>query len=120
MTSDLTAERVARNDAIFREANEGIRDAAEEHGMSQHVPFLCECPVPACTEIVHLSLDQYEAIRANPIRFVNAVGHQQAAPEHKRVVAEHDGHVVIDKRGRAADVAAELDPRSSDAEATGS
>jgi hypothetical protein len=120
MASDLTAERVARNDAIFREANEGIRDSAERHGMNEQVPFLCECPQPTCTEIVQLSMDQYEAIRANPIRFVNAVGHQRAAPEHKRVVSEQEGHVVIEKRGRAADIAAELDPRSGDAEATGS
>jgi hypothetical protein len=111
MPSDLTAERVARNDATFREANERIRDSAEEYEMSELVPFLCECPEPSCTEIVQLSLQEYEAIRANPIRFLNARGHEQAAIEHKRVVAQTDGHVIIEKTGRAAEVAAELDPR---------
>ena len=53
-----------RNDAIFREANEGIREAAKEHltDGDEQVPFLCECADPNCRELVLLALAEYQLI----------------------------------------------------------
>jgi hypothetical protein len=43
-TAGFSMERIVRNDALFREANEGIREAAEDHlEGDEQVPFLCEC-----------------------------------------------------------------------------
>ncbi len=108
----LTAERVARNDAVFRAANERISDVAAEQEMQDGVPFLCECAEPTCKDIVTLSLREYEQIRADSRRFLNVPGHQKSAGPHARVVARTDGYYVVQKVGRAAEVVNELDPRA--------
>src|SRR3712207_7781243 len=43
--SARTTSRIAshENDAIFREANERIRETAAEHRITTPVPFVCEC-----------------------------------------------------------------------------
>jgi len=51
-----TAERIEHNNGIFKEANERIRDAALEHDHAlERIPFLCECPVEDCVEIIRLT-----------------------------------------------------------------
>ena len=42
-----SAERVARNEADFRRANERIADFAPDDG-ERFVPFLCECAEMSC------------------------------------------------------------------------
>lgn len=103
-----SAERIARNDAIFREANEAIAKVAADSGVDGRVPFICECAEPTCTEIVRLTLDQYGDVRRDPRTFVNAVGHQVAAQGWAKVVSENEGYVVVRKIGRAGEVATEL------------
>ena len=95
---DPTAARIQRNNSVFREANEQIRTAVEEydHGL-ERIPFLCECPVEDCVEIVPLTERQYRAIRANITRYVTAVGHEGAEAPVGRVVAREDGFVVVEK-----------------------
>jgi hypothetical protein len=110
--TELTAERVARNDATFREANEGIQDAARRYGIAGGVPFICECAEPSCIEIVRLELAEYEAIRATPTYFINAPGHHTAARGWATVVEQRDGYEVVEKVGAAADVVEALDPRA--------
>lgn len=107
----ITQERIAVNDARFREANENIRDTADEQDFPGPVPFICECADPACTQIVRMSIEEYEAIRADPSHFLNAPGHDVAAGSAARVVREADGYVVVEKVGHAGEVASELDAR---------
>src|SRR3954454_446055 len=104
-----SAERVARNDATFRKANEAIEATADELGV-EVVPFICECADESCTKLILLRLEEYEAIRTDTTRFLNAVGHQTAAGPYGRVVERHDRYVVVEKLGPAA---AELDERAS-------
>lgn len=104
-------ERIARNDATFREANERINAAAGAYDMEGPVPFLCECADPTCVEIVRLELDQYEEIRADSRHFLNVPGHQRAAQGAAVVVAERDGYVIVEKIGHAGDVVEGLDAR---------
>lgn len=106
-----TAERVARNDAIFRYANEKIRRAADEHEMRERVPFICECADPECREIVLLDVDAYERVRVHPTQFFNVPGHQSSAQGWARVTEEHADYVVVEKIGEAASVVKDLDPR---------
>jgi hypothetical protein len=109
---DPTAERVARNDAIFREANESISGAAREYGVETRVPFICECADPACTMIVQVELRDYERIRAHARWFLNAPGHYPAAQGYADVVDSRDGYDVVEKLGDAGELAEELDPRT--------
>lgn len=103
-----SAERIARNDATFREANEDIADVAEKVGAVETIPFICECAEPTCKEIVLLSRDEYEEVRSDPRVFVNAVGHHVAAQGWAKVIAERDGYVIVRKIGRAGEVAEDL------------
>lgn len=110
---DRSAERVGRNDAIFREANERISDKAEGEQMTDEIPFLCECAEERCTEIVRLSHAEYESVRENATDFLNAPGHEVAAGRYGEVVERHDRYVVLRKKGAAAEIVEELDPRTA-------
>ena len=114
--ADKTAELVARNDAIFRDANERIEAFAESMEAKQHgpLPFLCECADLTCTEIIRLTGSEYEALRRDPRRFATVPGHE-GDEVWARVVEENDRYATIEKLGHAGEVAAELDPRSSGA-----
>jgi hypothetical protein len=107
----VNAEQVGRNNALYRAANERIEAAADEYDVSGPIPFICECADPACTEIVAMTLRDYERIRAEPTHFLNVPGHEQHEHEHLEVVRREPGYTVVEKRGQAAEVVAELDPR---------
>ena len=108
---DTSAERVAKNDATFRDANERISATALAAEMDAPIPFLCECADERCTEIVRLPLTEYERVRRDSTWFINAPGHDGSGGPHVRVVSQRDGYAIVEKVGRAAEVAAELDPR---------
>ena len=95
---DLTEERIQRNNGVFRDANERIREAAGgyEHELDR-IPFICECPVEDCVEIVRLTEEEYAEVRADPSRYVTAVGHEEAEKPVGRVVARNDGYVIVEK-----------------------
>jgi hypothetical protein len=65
-TFALTGAQLAEDQARCREANDRLKRVAEKVQMEVGVPFLCECPDPACTEIVPLDLSEYESFRASP------------------------------------------------------
>ena len=70
------AEKIARNNAAFREANDGIETAASSYGFwdGRPVPFLCECSDDFCVEQVTMQLSRYETIREDG-GYVLAPGH---------------------------------------------
>jgi hypothetical protein len=110
MPGDQTEERIAKNDAIFREANERIREAAAEHGIEDgKVPFICECADPACRRVVLLDLEEYREIRSNPRWFLNADAHDAPEADAARVVERRQCYLIVEKTGRAGDVAEALD-----------
>lgn len=103
-TDGFSAERIARNDAIFREANEQIGETAEEYGLQKSIPFLCECADQNSREIVRLTLEQYREVRSDPRHFVNVPGHEASAHGWAEVIARTDGYVTVAKIGRAGDI----------------
>ncbi|MDX6509369.1 MAG: hypothetical protein QOG81_1121 [Gaiellaceae bacterium] len=109
--SDRSAERVARNDATFREANEHIAERADAYGVDGLIPFICECAEETCTEIVRLTPDEYAHVRSDGAHFLNAHGHVVAAQGHARVVEEHERYTIEEKVGRAGEITRKLDPR---------
>ena len=105
------AERKALNEAAFRNANETLERGARElvdAGGASLVPFLCECPKPDCTQVVLLTLREYEHIRGRPFG-VTAIGHDD--PSIERVVAENDRFVTTEKFGAAGEMHGRTDPR---------
>jgi hypothetical protein len=111
---DTVAERVGRNEALFRSSNERIEDAAEEVEIREGVPFLCECADESCTAIVRLGLDVYERVRSDSAAFINLPGHEVHSRGWGRVVERHPTYVVVQKIGDAAEVAELLDTRQLD------
>jgi hypothetical protein len=103
-------DKAARNQVVFREVNERIAELTElisETGVSL---FICECSDPACTESLEVSAGEYEAVRANGARFLILSGHQ--IPEVERVVDGNGRFLVVEKIGRAAEIARAGDPRT--------
>lgn len=101
-------ERLALNEALFRDVNERIREISDTFEQADATyDFLCECSDPSCSERVVLTPAEYEHVRAEPTRFVVAKGH--ALPEIESVVEQARDHVIVEKEGAAADVAVRLD-----------
>jgi hypothetical protein len=112
----LMEERIAMNQATFRDANERINTAAGVYAVDIPVPFICECADPTCSEIVRMALREYEEVRSDPRHFLNVPGHQSAAQGAATVVEEREGYVIAEKTGHAGVIAAALDKRSEDSD----
>jgi len=67
---------------------------------------VCECGNIECLERLRLTAAEYDAAHAHPAQFVVVDGH--VASDVEDVVARHDRYIVVRKRGRAGEIAAEL------------
>lgn len=105
-------ERIARNEALFRQVNERLEELGRAFSfVAETADFVCECGDIACAAPIRMTLADYERIRANPTWFAVIPGHDLLDVEE--VVERHDGWSVVAKRaGAAAAVARAADPRS--------
>jgi hypothetical protein len=108
----VNAEQVARNDAVFRAANERIELAAARVQAAEPLPFICECADLTCRELVPLTRAEYEGVRRQPTWFLVAPGHEGGSDGAARIVERGNAYFVVEKLGSAADVAEALDPRT--------
>jgi hypothetical protein len=101
--------RLARNEVMFRTINERIRELAGRfhQAPADALAFVCECADETCVERIHLTMEQYDDVRAIPARFVVVRGHE-ATPLVERVVYRSEGFVIVRKVGIAADTVREL------------
>ena len=99
------AARAYNNRRLQFELDDGMEDVDER------VPFLCECGDEACIETIRLDLDEYEAVRASPHRFVMIPGHQDGIGE---VTVQGNGRFVVVERSAFREQAASHDPRRRD------
>ena len=106
------AERIGRNEALFREVNENIeRISATLEVNDETLKILCECGVPTCLEQLDVPVADYERVRAASTLFLIKPGHEHADLEE--VVEEHDSYHVVRKRDPdAVEIVRDLDPRS--------
>jgi hypothetical protein len=107
---DERERRIAENETRFREVNERLESAQTKVGTGNGgIEVLCECGDRDCTEQVALALADYETVRADPVAFVVKPGHEAPEAEH---LVERKGHYnIVRKRGEAAEIANEHDPR---------
>jgi hypothetical protein len=94
---------------LFREVNEQILLIAEDSAARGTVEVVCECANPSCFATFEIALDEYEAVRRFPTRFVVKPRHDSA--ESERIVLEASNFFVVEKHGPAARAAIRLDPR---------
>ena len=103
------ADRIARNEAIFREINESIARGQWPGDPRERIAFRCECGILSCNMLVEVAAADYERIRSDPRRFLLVRGHEITAVEE--VIEGRESYVVVEKLGEAGKVATETDPR---------
>jgi hypothetical protein len=108
--SEELQRRLASNEAVFRDVNEGIERGQWPGDEHKRVGFRCECARLGCNLLVQLTLADYERVRAHPRHFVMIPGHE--LPEVETVVERADEYVIVEKRDEAGRRADEADPRS--------
>jgi hypothetical protein len=108
-----TGERVGKNEALFREVNERIREVSAgivAFDDAAALAFVCECSEAGCSEPVEVTLAEYESVRSQPRHFLVAPGHVWH-PRTERAVRESETYAVVEKTGDAGEVASDKDPR---------
>ena len=110
--SQTAKDRAARNEALFRQVNERVKDVSDAFSAVDPSPvgFMCECGQSDCTETISLTLAEYERVRSNSTHFFVLPDH--ALPEVEMVVREGNGYVVVEKLPAEGDIAVETDPRA--------
>ncbi len=106
MDDEQRAAKGARNQALWRHVNERIEAVMSD---AEHPEFICECASLDCTETLELTIAEYESVRESPRRFPIVPGHHR--PEFERVVEENDRYMIVEKFGKAGELAEELDAR---------
>ena len=109
--TNLQQERAAKNQAVFRDVNEGIRNITEVQEETWG-EILCECEDLMCITRIPVKLTEYERVRAHGDRFLILDGHETDAVEI--VVDRTDRYIVVEKIEHGAVVAHRLDPRARD------
>lgn len=113
---DADAIRIAANENVLRERNERSKASNAVH-VWVDPPFpdwTCECGDETCSKPVRLSLEEYEAVRAEPTRFIVAPSPEHVTPEVERVVQRSERFWIVEKIGVGAEMSKELDPRSAE------
>jgi hypothetical protein len=92
--------RRAKNEALFREVNERIRELSLMNAAPAE--YLCECGRPECMTAFPVPPDAYRAVRSHERRFL--VRPEHVDPEIEVVVEQTEQYAVVEKIGEAAEI----------------
>jgi hypothetical protein len=106
---DARADRLARNEMLFRDLNEQVEFVAGPRDDGNTFEFFCECADIDCTLRLPIRLAVYEEVRADPTLFIVACHHER--PEIEEVLRRTDAYQIVRKEGEAGRFAAASDPR---------
>lgn len=107
---ERSAKRRAENESTFRKANEKLERKVIDLELSGHpTPYICECDDERCTTLVSLTVEEYEAVRANPRGFFVAPAHESS---EDRVLEELDRYTLIEKVDEEGRLVEAQDPRA--------
>lgn len=114
MESDVEAQqvRLAKNEHVFREINENIRDAAKTPCPGHRFEFLCECSDTSCRAHLQMTLGEYEELRRRSDYFAVLPRHEDA--EVEVVVERTDRFLIVEKVEAGRTAAADLWERAGD------
>lgn len=104
-------ERVAHNENAGRQANDAVGRGLGEHldDQSGLFGFLCECGRGDCRQRLRVTLEAYESVRRDSMRFLVVPGHVD--PEGERVVERTAGFWVVEKFEEVRAIVEAGDPR---------
>lgn len=100
--------RIARNESLFREANEAIERGLWPEQEDQLIRFRCEC-ASECGQPVEVSPREYERVRQNGRWFIVLEGHE--IPGVEDIVERQPGYLIVRKTDTGGAVAEALNPR---------
>ena len=109
------AVRTARNESLFREVNERVKELNEAFdALSRNAEWICECGNTECLEPIQMTHEEYEAVRARggDCFFVKP-DDAHVVPELENIVERHERYWVVQKIAVAAEIAEE-DATSTD------
>jgi hypothetical protein len=109
MERTRSEEQAARNEILFREANETLGEKRHKLAVAGRTPYLCECEDPTCTDLIRLALADYEHVRSHANWFLVAAGHDDGTRRH---AGSHNDYEIVEKSGLAARIAEEENPRT--------
>ena len=93
---DERLERVGRNQALFRQVNDKIRELNEDFGaVGARMSLVCECGDRSCGDQIELTPDEYLELRRDPTIFGVRPGHQ--IPEGEDVVDRRESYWLVRK-----------------------
>jgi hypothetical protein len=106
-------ERAARNQSLFREVNERIKNVNDGfHVFTTLNDWVCECAIDSCVERIEMTTQEYEHVRQNGARFFVAPKDEHVWPEAERVVERLPNYWIVEKIELGARIAEKMDPRS--------
>src|SRR4030081_2055056 len=89
--------RRVRNELLFRAVNEKLRalNVEFEGFANETAVFVCECDQIDCMDQIELGVDAFDAVCAEPLRYVVVPGHEIS--EAERIVDRNHTYVVVEK-----------------------
>lgn len=88
-------DRISRNEELFREVNAHIAKLEERLRVpGDLMSLVCECANTGCTTMIKVDPSTFEAVRASPMRFLVAGGHER---EDEKVIGRGAGYVIVEK-----------------------
>jgi hypothetical protein len=88
-------KRIVENEALFREVNKRIAELEERISVpGDLLPLICECANTGCSTVIEVEPPTFQGVRANPLRFLVAPGHEQP---NETVVARGGTYLIVEK-----------------------
>jgi hypothetical protein len=96
----LRQRRAAENQALFRSANDRIKELNEAfEAFSPYGDWTCECMDIQCVEIVKMTLAEYERVRTHSDRFLVAPADGHVLQNVEQIIERTDRFWLVEKLG---------------------
>jgi hypothetical protein len=114
--NDSADAETAKTESLYREVNERMTEVnAQRASLDRPQEVICECAHPECSKLITMTAVEYRGLRLNGTWFVIAPHEEHFFPEVERIVAQDVHYWVVEKHGKAGEVAEKLDPRNRQA-----
>jgi hypothetical protein len=102
---------MAKNEALFRLANERMADWDERRSSGAKELYLCECTDRSCLKHVELRREDYERVRSDSRHFLVVTGH--VTPDVEKVLEINGDWSIVEKDPDVQEIVEATDPRRS-------
>ena len=87
-----------RNQLLSRAINEAVKELYDMfEGITRSEDWMCECGNADCVERVHISSNEYEAVRANGAQFLVAPTDEHVWAEVEWITERNEGYWIVEK-----------------------